>query len=264
MNEIVQHYQLHYREDERLGKDAGPLEFARTKELLLRALPPPPAVVLDFGGGPGAYAAWLTGLGYTVHLADLVPRHAQQARSVAASSVLADARAMPYRGASAGAVLLLGPLYHLTERSTRIDALREARRTLRPGGALFAAAISRFASLLDGLFTGAIDDPEFRAIVGRDLEHGEHRSHRPDYFTTAFFHHPDELAGEVVEAGFKLESLLAVEGPFWAAPDFGARWADPARRAVLLEFARKVESEPSLMGMSLHLLATATPSSQTL
>lgn len=37
------------------------------EELLERFLPPPPARVLDVGGGPGAYAAWLAGSGYAVH-----------------------------------------------------------------------------------------------------------------------------------------------------------------------------------------------------
>lgn len=46
------------REEGRLEdpQRAGPLEFARTVELLQRHLPPPPASVLDVGGGPGAYS----------------------------------------------------------------------------------------------------------------------------------------------------------------------------------------------------------------
>ena len=59
------------------------LEFARTKELLLRHLPPAPARVLDVGGGPGAYAVWLAELGYDVHLVDPVPLHVEQAAAVA-------------------------------------------------------------------------------------------------------------------------------------------------------------------------------------
>jgi len=48
-------------------------------------------------------------------------------------------------------VLLFGPLYHLTERADRLRALAEAGRVARPGGPIFVATISRFASLLDGL-----------------------------------------------------------------------------------------------------------------
>src|SRR5204862_445674 len=105
--------------------------------------------------------------------------------------------------------LLLGPLYHLTEPSDRLAALREAHRVLRGGGIIFAAAISRFASALDGLVRGFLHDEQFVRIVERDLKDGQHRNptEHPAYFTTAFFHHPDELRAEVEEAGFRLELL---------------------------------------------------------
>jgi hypothetical protein len=39
------------------------LELLRTRELLLRQLPSPPAMVLDVGGGTGVHAAWFGGPG---------------------------------------------------------------------------------------------------------------------------------------------------------------------------------------------------------
>jgi methylase of polypeptide subunit release factors len=39
-------------------------ELLRTRELLQRQRPSPPAVVLDMGGGTGVHAAWLAGRGY--------------------------------------------------------------------------------------------------------------------------------------------------------------------------------------------------------
>lgn len=59
---------------------------------------------------------------------------------------LDDARALPFAHDSADAVLLFGPLYHLVKRWDRLAVPREARRTLRPGGVLFAASRDRFAS----------------------------------------------------------------------------------------------------------------------
>src|SRR5262249_31913758 len=133
------------------------------------------------------------------------------------------------------AVLLLGPLYHLPEREERLRAWREARRVLRPGRSVFAAGISRFASLLDGLRTGRVfDDPAFAAIVERDLADGQHRNETGElrYFTTAYFHEPDELAEEGEEAGFEGVALHAIEGPGAFLPDFAKRWSDPAHRAT--------------------------------
>jgi hypothetical protein len=48
-----------------------------------------------------------------------------------------------------------------------------------------------------------------------------------------------------------------VEGPGWLLPDVEQRWANPAEREQLLEAARAVEREPSLLGLPPHLLAVA-------
>jgi SAM-dependent methyltransferase len=252
-------------ERDRLVDESGPrLELVRTLELLERFLPPPPADVLDVGGGPGAYAARLARAGYRVRLVDLLASHVEQARAAAAAqpehafeAEVGDARTLARPDESADAVLLMGPLYHLTERADRLAALREARRVLRPGGHLAAVAISRFASLLDGLTRRRLGEEEFRRIVERDLRDGQHRNPdpaRPEWFTTAFFHHPDELRAEVEEAGFTLEALLSVEGPGWLVEE---RFADPDEREHVLYAARAVEAEPSLAGLGSHLFAAA-------
>jgi len=128
---------------------------------------------------------------------------------------------------------------------------------LKPGGVLFAAGISRFASLLDGLRGTVFEHDAFARIVERDLEDGQHRNETgvADFFTTAYFHPPDELAAEVRESGFALGGLYAVEGPGAFVPDFARRWAEPRSRERLLDLVRRVEREPALLGASPHLLA---------
>lgn len=250
-----------YDEAGRLDTGVFQLERARTRELLARVLPKPPGVVLDVGGGAGDYAFWLAEQGYEVHLVDLVPRHVEQAlrgrdgRQLESARV-GDARALDQKGASCDAVLLLGPLYHLHEQRERLQALREARRVLRPAGVLAAAGISRYASLLDLLRLG-IDDARFAALVSHDLRTGRHSNptEQLEYFTKAFFHRPDELSGELREAGFADVRLLPIEGPGWLARDFDRRWADPARRDELLGWLREIEDDPALLGVSAHLLA---------
>jgi ubiquinone/menaquinone biosynthesis C-methylase UbiE len=254
-------------EARRLEMGAGPLEYARTKEILKRLLPGPPAVILDVGGGPGAYACYLATIGYQVHLIDPVALHVEQARRSFGmlpgrqppSADVGDARRLPFGDASADAVLLLGPLYHLTDRAARVAALRESRRVLREGGLLLAAGISRFASMLDGLVRDFLEDPRFAAIAARDLADGQHRNPtgEPAYFTTAFFHRPEDLRAEVQDAGLRHEAMLAVEGPGWLLQDLDARWKDPVRREILLRTVRAIEREESLLGASAHLLAVA-------
>jgi SAM-dependent methyltransferase len=253
-------------EEDRLGIGPFQLEEARTRELIQRFAPPPPGIVVDVGGAAGAYALWLAERGYAVHLIDAVPRLVAEAerRSAAAAHSLAscrvgDARALELPPESADIVLLLGPLYHLTDGRDRALALREAGRVLRPGGWLFAAAISRFASALDGLVHDLLDDREFAPIVEQDLRDGQHRNTtgKLDYFTTAYFHRPDELGNEVRAAGFDLRGVYGLEGPGWILPDVAARVANPRQREALLRLARMVETEQSMLGMSAHLLAVA-------
>jgi SAM-dependent methyltransferase len=157
------------------------------------------------------------------------------------------------------AVLLLGPLYHLVEESDRLQALREARRILRPKGLLFAAAVCRFASLIDGLASGYFQDAEFRKIIAKGLATGQHRNpmNHPAYFTSAYFHRPEDLAREVQEIGFADVQILAVEGPAWSAEQFRETWDDPAQRQSLMEFLLLMEEEPSVKGASAHLMAVA-------
>ena len=253
-------------EESRLEQGAFLLEALRTREVIERHARRPPATVLDVGGAAGAYALWLVDAGYTVHLVDAVPRLVAEAqrRSVAQSRPLAscrvgDARALDFPDGSADIVLLLGPLYHLAEAADRARTLSEARRVLRPGGQLFAAAISRWASALDGLSRDLFQDPRFVAIVEHDLREGQHRNptERLDYFTTAYFHRPDELRADVSGAGLIVDGLYGLEGPGWLLPDVTARLADPRRRADLLRVARLLESEPSVLGVSAHLLVAA-------
>jgi len=156
-------------------------------------------------------------------------------------------------------VVLFGPLYHLTRAADRQQALGEARRVLRPGGRLLAMAICRFASLLDGLYQGWLDDPDFRPIVDQDLLDGQHRNPdpagRPEFFTTAYFHTSDGLADEIERAGFTGVTIYGVEGPGWP---LRSEWADPQLREHILFAARSVETQPSLIGFSDHLIAAAT------
>jgi ubiquinone/menaquinone biosynthesis C-methylase UbiE len=235
----------------------------RTQEILRRHLPAPPALVLDVGGGTGVHTSWLLDDGYEVHLIDLTPRHVERAREAFGGphfrADVGDARQLDLPDACVNAVLLLGPLYHLVERADRLAALGEARRVVRRGGLVAVAAISRFASLFDGLARGFLFDPAFREIVRRDLADGRHTNpdDRAHWFTTAFFHHPDELREEVAAADLRLVELVGVEGLAGWLASLDARWPVESDRAVIVDAARLIESQPSLAGLSAHLLAVA-------
>lgn len=258
MDEEIRAFYETGAELDRLSSGASLIEFIRTKEVLERELPPLPARVLDVGGGPGAYADWLAGLGYNVRLVDATPLHVEEARRRAGGrfeAVLGDARALDEESNAWDVVLLLGPLYHLIERRDRVAALRDARRVVRRGGLVAAAAISRFASLLDTLARGIVRQPDVWAVTDQDLKTGVHRSPKAsELFTTAYFHRPEELRAEVEEAGLELDRIVGLEGPGWLRTETVNH--DSAREDVL-HVARAVETECSLVAASAHLLAIA-------
>jgi SAM-dependent methyltransferase len=259
--EILEYYERG-GENQRLTAGAGRLEFLRTWDVLSRALPPVPARIVDVGGATGVYARPLAEAGYAVHVVDPVPDHVAAAGALpGVTAVLGDARRLPEPDASADAVLLLGPLYHLPERADRVAAWREAARVVRPGGVVAAAVISRFASMLDGVAQGYHAEPEFVSIVDRALADGVHRNPgaRPRWFTSAYFHRPEEPAAEAAEAGLTGARTVAVEGPMWlTGTQLTAFLADERLTAIMLDMLRRVEDEPSLLGASSHLLTMAT------
>ena len=257
------------QESERLTNNVkGQIEFTRTQEIITRYLPELPAAVLDIGGGSGPYACWLAKAGYEVHLVDPVDLHITQAKEASnqqpehpiASISLGDARELRFSSMSADIVLLLGPLYHLIDKHERLLALGEAYRVLKKGGVMVAAGISRFASMLDSFFEDRFRSSVHRDLVQNDLETGYHRNPTEDlkYFTDAYLHRPEEFRSELVEAGFQHQATLAVEGPAWLFKSVESYWLDPDQRDAVLDLIRKVEAEPSILGMSAHILAIGT------
>jgi len=262
LRDVVTYYER-FAEESRLDSGPSRLEFERTKEILARILPQAPATVIDVGGAAGVYSAWLAERGYETHLVEISARLVKEAQQLnarlekpIASLSIADARSLPQPDNFAAAVLLMGPLYHLPSRADRQTALAEALRVLVPSGLVVVAAISRYASALDGLARQLAVDPAFVRMRDRDLRDGQHRNNteRMDYFTTSYFHRPEDLRTELETTGFQDVRVLGVEGPGWIVSDFDRRWADAALRADIMNVARALESEAAIVGASAHLL----------
>ncbi len=254
------YYEGRFDEDGRLAEDS--LEWVRSKELVGRVLPQTAARVADVAGGTGRYAVWLAELGHQVSLLDLVPSHVARAReranaaAVLVECVQGDARALPWSDGSFDVVLVMGALYHLQEQADRLACLREAHRVLKPGGALVAAYIGRWASLFDGYRHGFVADNRFAAILDEDLSSGRHENpgDHPLWFTSSYFHTPAEIPEELAAVGFDDIQVLPVEG-FTSAGGVSDELRTEAGMATLLGHLRVTETEPALIGISAHLMS---------
>ena len=74
------------------------------------------------------------------------------------------------------------------------------------------------------------------------------------YFTTAYFHRPEDLVHELESAEFQDVRVFGLEGPGWMLSDLDTRWENTTLKGDLLAVARVLESEPSILGASAHLL----------
>ncbi len=247
----------------RLHRGLGLIEFARTKEILLEEQPPPPAVIYDIGGAYGEYAFFLAEQGYEVHLFDLAEVHIRMAKAapdveILAEATVADARCIPRPDASADAILLFGPLYHIVEKAERDKCLEECRRLLKPSGLLFTANITCFATALKYVELydrrPALDDDAVYNMIENTVRTGLHRGNE---IGLVYFHRPDELRCEVADAGFADVELRGVIGPGWIVSNLDEIWPDPVKREAILRIVRLLEREESLMGFSTHFLSVS-------
>jgi SAM-dependent methyltransferase len=261
----IEQYYAEFAEDDRLKYAIGQLEFERTKAIVQRFLPSPPVVVADVGAGTGPYSFWLASLGYEIHLIDQSTRlvqicknrmEANPSQAGPQTVQVGDARSLWLGDDSCDAVLMLGPFYHLTERDDRIRAVQEARRILKPGGYLFAATITRVASLIDALSRDLLGDAAFLSIVEADIGTGQHRNPTDDitYFTDTFFHLRAEIRDEVEAGGLEVVAQLPIEGLGVLAKDFESLWSDPRKKSILLGLLARTEGIEEVSGASAHYM----------
>lgn len=111
------------------------------------------------------------------------------------------------------------------------------------------------AGRADGIGRGMLRDRQFVRIAEQDLKDGQHRNDTGEfnYFTTAFFHHPDEFYEELTEGGFTDVTLRGIEGPVWAPP----APASAEEQEQLMQIMRSIETDSTLMGASAHIMAVA-------
>ncbi len=264
-------------ERNRLRTGIGIIEFERSKEILLEKLPKAPAVIYDIGGAYGEYSWWLSSLGYEVHLFDLSETNIEMSKELAAeypgvslkSAEVCDARDIPRPDKSADAVLLMGPLYSITEYEERILAIKESFRLLKDDGVLFSAALTPYSVLVSRLavyhaddtkIRRELDDPDVMAMMERALLDGcyvnPERKLTPG-LGSSHLHTAKALREELSIGGFATESVHGVMGGAWLAPNLDELLANNDTRETLMKTVRMMDTHEEIIGLSGHMLAVS-------
>ena len=263
IDEVLEFYNAG-SEKGRLERGLGKVELYRTKEILGKYINSSNNVIYDVGGGIGIYSSWLANMNNEVHLLELSPwavEYAKRNNGNEFISEVCDARNINREDESADIVLLMGPLYHLQNKSERIKVLNEAKRVLKKGGLLFAVGISKFSSTTWALSTygkenNFLDDDIYMNMIENELLSGTHNRPKeyPYLISQAYFHTPIELEEEIESVGLVTIKKHAIEGAIWFVPDLNEKWEDEKSRKRLLNILRLTDNEDSIMGMSPHFM----------
>jgi len=256
MQEVEKYYDNNAQSEwERL--DRHPMEFALTMRALKENLAPK-SRILDVGGGPGRYAIALTQLGHKTTLVDLSAANVTLGKEKAREAGVTLEEAVHGNALDLGtfaheaydAVLLFGPLYHLTDPGDRSLAINQALAKLRPGGLLFAAFINRYAFLIDIMKhepESLLTNTNAQIIISNGINYVEWG------FTDAYFAHPKEIKPLMEGHGLTTLKLISLEGI--TAP------AEPSINRLPKEHFQAWENlcwqlaaDESLLGFSEHLL----------
>ncbi len=264
-------------ERNRLRTGIGLIEFERTKEILLDKLPKPPAVIYDIGGAYGEYSWLLSSLGYEVHLFDLSETNIKMSEELAdeypdtalKSAMVCDARTIPRPDKSADAVLLMGPLYSITEYEERILAIKESCRLLKDDGILFSAALTPYSVLVSRLAVyheddtrkrKELDDPAVLSMIERALADGFYINPEPKIagrLGSSHLHTAQKLREELSCGGFDTPAVHGVMGGAWLAPNLNELLENEETKKVLLKTVRMLDTHEEIIGLSGHLLAVS-------
>ena len=243
--------------------DRHRLEFAVTQRILKDYLPPPPASVLDIGGGPGRYSILLAQRAYRVTLVDLskscldfAKAKAREANVQLEGFLHANATNLSsLENESFDVALLFGPLYHLIHLDDRKRAIREARRILKRNGVMFATLITRYAPvrwtaryepvsqdnlersqqvLQTGMWTGRVDAYKFGQA-------------------DAYFVRPSEIRPLMEAEGFQTLGLIGCE-PAASMVEEGISELSGEMFGTWVEINYNLGKDPDALGASEHLV----------
>jgi len=214
MNKVEQFYNQEYDEWNRLERHK--IEFDITKRHLDKIINKAKSKIFDCGGGPGRYSIYLSQKGHDLTLLDLSKKNIDVAlvknkelNGSISRFIHGDALKLDdYNLEKYDYILLMGPLYHITDLNLRKAVLNNLHKYLKDDGVIIASFISNYAPIVDQLkYTLPLNgDKEQLLDYLKDGTNNEDKG-----FTTAYFSSSEEAIDLMNLSGFKKELFINVE-----------------------------------------------------
>lgn len=217
----VSSYYSKFNEWKRLESFEGRLEYDLTVPIIQNHLPEN-AEVLDLGGGPGRYTIEFAQRGYKLHLADLSEELLKQAKirinemGIKNIQSITQANAINlncYKDNSFDVVLLLGPLYHLTNINERNTCLKELKRVLKQNGLIIASFIPYLSGAI-GVASRMFNFPDQVSIptLYQVFDNGIFNNNIDRGFQEGYYPTSDEIVQLFADNGFSKTYLRSIRG----------------------------------------------------
>lgn len=261
----VRTYYGRFDENNRLGRDAsGRLEFEMTMRILQKHLPDK-GRILDLGGAAGAYSFPLAEAGYEVCLADLSENLIAQAREknkdgqLKSSDVVNAVDLSLYEDCYFDAVLLLGPLYHLTEKVERSMCVGEVNRVLKDGGTVVAAFIPHLAGSI-AIVDRYMHHPEQVNVDNIEVvfKTGRFRNASDIGFQEGYYPTASEIETLFREHGFEKSGMRSVRGFMYEKEDALYSIDDERMFGKIIELIEETAGESAIIDTCGHAVYVGT------
>lgn len=264
----VKAYYSVFNEWDRLDTPQGKLEFNLTMRIITSHIPAcgPQTEILDLGGGPGRYTIELAKLGYNLHLADLSDTLLEVAKSKIDEYGISTVKSVTqvnavdlscYADASFDAVLLFGPLYHLTKTVERISCIKEVSRVLKPGGMVFASFIPYLSGAI-GVAARMFITPDQVSpqTLKQVFDNGIFNNNADKGFQEGYYPTSGEVASLFDENGFTKILLRSIRGWGYGREEqiCTLKNEDREKYDAVIELINKTADNPAIVEMCSHAI----------
>lgn len=255
-NVVKDYYKINYIEDERLTKDkTHQVEFITTTTYIDKYLKKGDKI-LEVGAGTGAYSIYYAKQGYEVESIEL----SEDNLAVLKSKITPELNIKAHHGNAIDLsryedntfdiTLVLGPLYHIFNKSERQKVIEEAIRVTKKDGIIYYAYILTDLTILDWGFKRANLVPNFGNNKMVD-EHYKAINREEQIFYMSYM---SEVESELNLPSITIEDYIATDGAGRLIKDTINEMDDETYRHYI-NYHLSICNRRDLIGYSGHILA---------